>query len=71
MATLIIVKLQSAFVWGGNILKFYSISFLYLLFFLYIMNQVWKQLYGIFLFIYYVNICLLIDMVSVHTLKYD
>lgn len=33
-------KATISFLWGGNILKFYSISFLYLLFFLYIMNQV-------------------------------
>ena len=39
MATLIIVELQSAFFWGGTILKFYFISFLYLL---YLLSSLWN-----------------------------
>ena len=72
MATLI-VELLSAFYGEITILKFYFISFLYLLYLLSLHYEsgLKTTLCGIFLFIYYVNICLLIDMISLHTLKYD
>lgn len=75
MATSIIVELQSAFsgLGGVTILKFDFISFLYLLYLLSLHYEsgLKTTLYGILLLIYYVNICLLIDTVSLHTLKYD
>ena len=58
---------------GVTILKFDFISFLYLLYLLSLHYEsgLKTTLYGILLLIYYVNICLLIDTVSLHTLKYD